>query len=312
MITGANGFIGSHLCSELKVRGNEVVPIVRTRAVVGTVAVDDIGPTTDWQAALATQPDVIVHLAARADVMKKTDADAVDELMRVNVAGSLHLARQAAAMGVKRIVYLSSIKVNGEGNSPNRPFKADDKPAPEDAYAISKTEAEQGLRYIARETGIEVVFVRSTLVYGPNVKGNFSTLIHWICKGIPLPLSAVNNLRSLVAVDNLVDFLILCADRDRSARAANEVFLISDGEDVSTTELLLKIARAYRITPRLFPIPAGWMYAVARLLRKRPVAERLLGSLVVDGSKARELLGWRPVVSMDEQLKKMALYDSRV
>ena len=312
MITGAAGFIGRHLCSELSARGNEVVPIVRSGAVSGAVAVGDIGPATDWQAAMATQPDVDVHLAARVHVMKETAVDALDAFRRVNVAGTLHLARQAAARGVKRLVYLSSIKVNGESNSPNRPFRANDTPAPGDAYATSKTEAEQGLRDIARETGIEVVFVRPTLVYGPSVKGNFATLVRWMCKGLPMPLGAVNNVRSLVAVDNLVDFLVLCADRDRSPRAANEVFLISDGEDVSTTELLLKIARAYRINPRLLPIPASWIYTVARLLGKGAVADRLLGSLVVDSSKARELLSWRPLVTMDEQLNKMALHDSRV
>lgn len=312
MITGATGFIGRHLCSELNARENEVVPIVRTGAAAGAMAVGDIGPATDWQAALATQPDVIVHLAARVHVMKETAVDTLDAFRRVNVAGTLHLARQAAATGVKRLVYLSSIKVNGESNSPKRPFRADDTPAPEDAYAISKTEAEQGLRNIARETGMEVVFVRPTLVYGPNVKGNFATLVRWMCKGVPLPLGAVNNMRSLVAVDNLVDFLILCADRDRSPRAANEVFLISDGEDVSTTELLRKVARAYHIAPRLFPMPASWICAVVGLLGKSSVADRLLGSLVVDSSKARELLSWRPLVSMDEQLNKMALHDSGV
>ncbi len=312
MITGATGFIGRHLHSEQKASESEVVPIVRTGAVADAVAVGDIGPATDWQASRATQPNVVVHLAARVNVMKEAADGALDEFRRVNVAGSLYLARQAAATGVKRLVYLSSIKVNGEINSPKRPFRPDDTPASEDAYAVSKIEAEQGLRNIARETGMEVVFARPTLVYGPNVKGNFSTLVRWMSKGVPLSLGAVNNIRSLVAVDNLLDFLILCADRDRFPRASNEVFLISDGEDVSTTEFLRKVAKAYHIAPRLFPMPANWIYAIVGLLGKGSVADRLLGSLVDDSSKARELLSWRPLVSMDEQLNKVALYDSRV
>lgn len=312
MITGAAGFIGRHLCGELTARGNEVVRIARTDAVAGAIAVGDIGPATDWQAALATQPDIVIHLAARVDPIKETAVDALAEFRRVNVAGSLHLARQAAATGIKRLIYLSSIKVNGECNSPKRPFKAHDTPNPEGPYAISKAEAEQGLRDIANKTGMEIVFIRPTLVYGPSVKGNFSMLVRWICKGVPLPFGAINNQRSMVAVDNLVDFLILCADPERSPQAANEVFLISDGEDVSTTELLRRVANAYQVTPRLLPIPPSWIYTVGHLLGKGPIADRLLSSLVVDSSKARELLNWMPLVSMNEQLNKMACHDSRV
>ena len=156
------------------------------------------------------------------------------------------------------------------------------------------------------------MIIRSPLIYGPGVKGNFASMVSWVCKGMPLPLGAVHNTRSLVALENLVDFIALCADPERSPRAANEVFLISDCEDVSTTELLRKVANAYNVTPRLLPIPANWIQAVTRLLGKRDLADRILGSLVVDSSKARDLVGWNPVVSMDDQLKMMALHDARI
>jgi nucleoside-diphosphate-sugar epimerase len=207
-------------------------------------------------------------------------------------------------------VYLSSIKVNGENNSAGRPFKADDTPAPKDFYGVSKYDAEHLLRQIAAETGMEVVIIRPPLVYGPGVKGNFASLVRCIRRGIPLPLGALHNKRSLVALENLVDFVALCADPSRSPRAANEVFLISDGEDVSTTELLRKVAHVYHIAPRLVPIPVSWIQTVGRLLGKGDLADRLTGSLVVDSSKSEDLLGWKPVVSMDEQLKKMVLHDS--
>ncbi|MBK1681848.1 UDP-glucose 4-epimerase family protein [Rhodocyclus tenuis] len=310
VVTGASGFIGCQLCSTLASRGFEVVPIVRGGAVGGEVAVGNIGPVTDWQDAFSTQPEVVIHLAARVHVMKETATDSLEVFRQVNVLGTLNLAHQAVAAGVKRFIYLSSIKVNGEINTVDRPFRADDIPAPEDAYAISKTEAEKGLRDIARETGLEVVIVRPPLVYGPSVKGNFATLVRWVCRGVPLPLGSVSNLRSLVALDNLIDFIVLCADCDRSPRAANEVFLISDGEHVSTTELLRNVAWAYGVSPRLISVPAHLIKAVVSMLGKGAVADRLLGSLVVDSSKARALLGWTPVISMDEQLQKMAQHDS--
>lgn len=311
LVTGAAGFIGRQLCCTLRSRGFEVVPVVRTGAVEGEFAVGDIGPETDWRDVLATQPDVVIHLAARVHVMQDTVTDPLGAYRLVNVGGSLNLASQAVAAGVKRFVYLSSIKVNGEANFPDRPFRPDDVPAPEDAYAISKAEAERGLRGIAETTGLEVVILRPPLVYGPGVKGNFAAMVDWLCKGIPLPLGAVSNQRSLVALDNLIDFIGLCADRDRSLRAANEVFLISDGADVSTTALLRAVATAYGVKARLVPVPVGWLRMAAGMLGKAAAADRLLGSLVVDSSKVHELLGWRPNVTMSDQLRKMASYDSR-
>lgn len=244
--------------------------------------------------------------------MKEGSGDPLAEYRRVNVQGTLALARQAAQAGVRRFIFLSSIKVNGERTGNGKSFCEADLPLPEDAYGLSKLEAEQGLMPLTQETGMEIVIIRPPLVYGPGVKGNFASMVRWVRKGIPLPFGAVRNKRSLVALENLVNFITLCADPERSPRAANEVFLISDGEDVSTTELLRKVACAYGVSPRLLPVPVGLLRIAAGVLGKRAVADRLLGSLVVDSSKARELLGWKPVISMDEQLRKMALHDSLV
>lgn len=242
--------------------------------------------------------------------MKVEIGDHLLDYRKVNVQGTLNLAEQAVKAGVLRFVYISSITVNGEQTAPNIPFHSEDIPAPENVYGISKFEAELGLLALARNTGLEVVIIRPTLDYGPGVKGNFASMLGWVRKGIPLPLGAVNNTRSLVALENLVDFIDLCSNPERSPRAANEVFLISDGEDVSTTELIRKVASAYKVAPRLLPIPVLCIQTTARLLGKRAVVDRLLGSLAVDSSKARDLLGWKPVVSMNEQLKLMALYDT--
>ncbi|MGQ9862809.1 MAG: NAD-dependent epimerase/dehydratase family protein, partial [Thiobacillaceae bacterium] len=284
------------------------IPSVRRASgMASEVVVGEIDSATDWSAALAGC-DAIVHLAARTHVMRETAADPLALYRATNTEATLNLARQAALAGVKRLVFLSSIKVNGEGRE--TPYRETDVPAPEDAYARSKWEAEQGLRALARETGMEVVIIRAPLVYGPGVKGNFAKLVRWVRKGVPLPLGAVHNRRSLLALDNLVDFIALCADRERAPQAANEVFLLSDGEDVSTSELLRKVARAYGVKPRLLPVHASLMWGLANALGMRALACRLLGSLVVDSSKARALLGWRPAVSMDEQLRKMALHDT--
>lgn len=312
LITGAAGFVGSALVAALNGLGYSVVPVVRRSAgMTDEVIVSEIDSQSEWGCAVSGC-NTVIHLAARVHVMEDELPDPLGEYRRVNVQGTLNLAMHAAQSGVRRFVFMSSVKVNGERSSPDRPLRDDDVPAPEDAYGQSKLEAEQGLMALARETGMEVVIIRPPLVYGPGVKGNFASMICWLRRGVPLPLGAVHNRRSLVALDNLINFIALCADADRSPRAANEVFLISDGEDVSTTELLHKVARAYGVMPRLVPVPARWMRFAAGLLGKGAVADRLLGSLVVDSSKVRELLGWRPVVSMDEQLKKMALYDSSI
>lgn len=246
--------------------------------------------------------DVVIHAAARAHVLQERAADPLAEYRRVNVDGTLALARAAAEAGVRRFVFVSSIKVNGERTAPGRAFRADDAPAPGDAYGVSKWEAEQGLCALARETGMEVVVVRPPLVYGPGAKGNFAALVRRVARGVPLPLGAVrHNRRSLVGLDNLVDLIVTCLDHPG---AANQVFLAADGEDLSTADLLQRVARAMGRPARLLPVPVWVLQAAAASLGKRAVAQRLLGSLQVDGSKARELLGWAPPVSVDEGLKR--------
>lgn len=315
LVTGANGFVGGaalrhlHGLPEMQVsaavRGSSA-PAIQARSVVH---VGNLSGESDWAPALAGM-DVVVHAAARVHGMDENSSDPLLEFRRVNAVGTTNIARQAAAAGVKRFVFISSVKVNGESTDGRHPFTSHEPPGAADAYGISKAEAEAGLRQIAAETGMEVVIIRPPLVYGPRVKGNFASLVQWVRKGVPLPLGAVRNRRSLVALDNLVNFIALCADRERSPSAANQTFLISDGEDVSTTTLLLKVAKAYGVSARLLPFPAGWIQCGANLMGKGPAAERLLGSLVVDSSKARELLDWSPVVTMDEQLQKMAKHDA--
>jgi nucleoside-diphosphate-sugar epimerase len=245
--------------------------------------------------------DVLVHLAARVHVMRDTAVDALAAFRAVNVQGTLNLARQASASGVKRFVFISSVKVNGEATHKGRPFTAEDLAAPQDAYGISKMEAEQGLRQIAAETGLEVVIIRPTLVYGPGVKANFAALMRAVQRGYPLPLGAVHNQRSLVALDNLVDFIITCITHPQ---AANQTFLVSDGQDLSTTELVLGMAQAAGVPARLLPVSVWALHAGASLLGKGDVVQRLCGNLQVDISKARSLLGWVPPVSLEEGLRR--------
>lgn len=305
LVTGANGFIGRALCAYLAALRQQVVPVVRQPCGMPDARIlmaDDDGA---WSAAL-DGCDSVVHLAGRAHVMHERERDPLQVFREANVDTTLELAHRAAAAGVRRLVFISTIKVNGEASLPGSPFGADDPPAPQDPYAISKEEAEAGLLKMARETGLEVVIIRPPLVYGPWVKGNFASLVRWVRKGVPLPLGAVHNQRSLVALDNLVDFIACCADWEKTPGAANQVFLISDGEDLSTPELLRRIARAYGVPARLIPVSESWLRTAARLVGKSAEMDRLLGSLVVDTTKTRDLLGWRPVVTMDQQLHKMA------
>ena len=233
--------------------------------------------------------------------MNDLSAGTLAEFRKVNVEGTLNLARQAAEAGVKRFVFISSIKVNGEGTEFGKPYTADDAPAPVDPYGISKLEAEQGLLGLASETGMEITIIRPVLVYGPGVKGNFASMINLVEKGIPLPLGAIHNQRSLVGIDNLVDLIIRCIDHPA---AANQVFLAADGEDLSTTELLRIVAKAIERPSRLIPVPAPVLQFGATLLGRKAMAQRLLGSLQVDILKTRELLDWTPPVSVDEGLKR--------
>lgn len=312
LVTGASGFLGRRVCAALAFAPDKnltaCVRIGRKEDLSNYFEIPTIDSETVWDEALRAQ-DVVVHAAARTHVMKDEDADSLAEYRKVNVDGTLNLAHQAALNGVKRFIFISSIKVNGEHSLVGQPFTAQDKPSPESIYAISKHEVEVGLLKLAAETAMDVVIIRPPLIYGPGVKGNFSSLVNLVKRGVPLPFGLVKNKRSMIALDNLVDFILLIVDRARSPRAANQVFLLSDGEDVATSSLIRRVAIAYGVHARLFPVPVFLMQVATRLLRKPDLSARLFGSLQVDSSKAHELLGWKPVVTMTEQLKKMAEFE---
>jgi len=307
LVTGASGFIGSASVRALQVRGYEAIAAMRqqTNNLPGKVrccVIADIEAGTDWRAAL-DDVDTVIHAAARAHIMQDVSVDPLKEYRKVNVDGSLRLARQAAEAGVRRLIFISSIKVNGEKTVAGAPFCADSEPAPRDAYGISKLEAEQGIQALAAETGMEVVVIRPPLVYGPGVKANFLSMMRWLDRGIPLPLGAIDNLRSLVSLDNLVDLIVTCIFHPA---AANQVFLASDGEDLSTTDLLLRMSMVLGKPARLLPIPSAWLERGAALIGRSGLAQRLCGSLQVDIAKTRALLGWSPPVAVSEALEQTA------
>ncbi len=292
-VTGATGFVGSALCSHLRAHGHHVVPAVRRAAgLPDEMAVGAITATTDWRSALAGC-QAVVHLAARVHVMHDTATDPLALFRATNTDATLNLARQAAKAGVKRFVFVSTIKVNGEGR--DKPYVETDAPAPEDAYAISKWEAEQGLRQIEQETGLEVVVLRPPLVYGPGVKANFRRLLDTVARGWPLPLGAIHNRRSLLYLGNFVDAIRTCVEHPA---AAGQLFLIDDGRPVSTPELIREVARAMGRPARLLAVPVGMLEFAGALLGKRDAVKRLTGSLWVDSSLIRSRLGWTPPYSM--------------
>ncbi len=292
LVTGASGFVGSALCRALRARGTEVVETVRQGPGAGQAMVGELGADTDWRAALAGCNSV-VHLAARVHVMADSNSDPLQAYRSVNVDGSVQLARQAAAAGVRRFVFVSSVKVNGEATT-LRPFRADDAPAPVDPYGQSKCEAEAALRALAAETGMELVIVRPPLVYGPGVKANFLNLIRLVRRGLPLPLGSVANRRSMVALDNLVALLMVCTTHPN---APGQTFMVSDGQDLSIAELIRMIASALGVAPRLLPVPPLLLMGGARLFGQGAMADRLMGSLQVDMDQTRSTLQWSPVVA---------------
>ena len=306
VVTGANGFLGRALSATAAARGYRVKGAVR-RAVsdlpngVEAVVAGDLTLDSDWSHVLAGG-DVIVHTAARVHVRSEPGTEALAAFRRVNVDGTLRLARQAACSGVRRFVFVSSIGVNG-AETFESPFTASDPPAPHSPYAVSKLEAEVGLQGIARETGMEVVIIRPPLVYGPAAPGNFHTLLQYIYRGIPLPLGSIDNRRSLVAVDNLVDLMLTCLHHPA---AANQLLLVSDGDDLSTSDLLRRVAGVLGRPARLLPVPAGALRAAARLAGQGELAQRLCGSLQVDITKTRQTLGWTPPMTVDQALSKSA------
>ncbi len=312
LVTGANGFIGSRLCDTLLEKDYSLHRAVRRTDSTCPLPSDidsrdrffevgNIDDNTSWHKALQGVEQVI-HLAARVHVMNDDAVSPLTEFRRINVEGTVNLARQAVAAGVKRFIYLSSVKVNGENTLPANPFYADDSPAPADPYAVSKMEAEQELQQLALKTGLEVVIIRPPLVYGAGVKANFQKMISWLKRGVPLPLSNITrNRRSLVALDNLIDLVITCIGHPA---AANQVFLVSDGEDLSTTALLRRLSMVMGKPARLFPVPIRLLEFGSVLLGKRAVMQRLSGSLQVDITRTQEVLNWNPPISVDEGLRK--------
>lgn len=303
LVTGANGFVGKTLCAKLLRQGQSVRAAVRsgnsTLENVKAATVGAIDGETDWSASLRGV-DVVIHLAARVHVMKDKAADPLTEFLKVNLYGTSNLAQQAASAGVKRLVYVSSIKVNGEQTTVNRPFTESDEPDPQDPYGMSKWRAEQDLQRIARETGLQVVIVRPPLVYGPGVKGNFIRLLAAIDRGIPLPLAGANNARSLVYVGNLVDALIACATYPA---AVGQTYLVSDGDDVSTAMLVDMIARSLGRNNRAFNFPTGILRAVATVLGRAEQVDRLFGSLRINDEKLRRELAWSPPFTLEQGLR---------
>lgn len=312
LVTGATGFVGSALITRLL--ETDTISLVRAAQRrdgssskqsprLEHINTGNLSDQTDWRPALAGI-DVVAHCAARVHVMNEQAADPLAEFRRANVEGTLALARQARDAGVKRFIFISSIKVNGEQTAPGKPYTADDTPMPVDSYGTSKLEAERELLQLAKEGAMEVVIIRPVLVYGPGVKANFLSMMRWMDKGVPLPLGGIrHNRRSIVSLDNLTDLITTCLTHPA---ASNQVFLAADGEALSTTELLERTARALNKPARLLPVPASWLSLAAQLLGKGGVSQRLCGSLQVDIGKNRDLLGWTPPFSVDASLKKTA------
>ena len=307
-ITGASGFVGHSVATRLR-----LLPCLEVRALARHTPLNpvtgvkyffggDMKAPEQWASALMGV-DTLVHLAARAHVLEERSVDPLEEFRRVNVEGTLELAEKAAAAGVRRLIFISSIGVNGLQSENGKPFSEVDDPHPKNPYSISKWEAEKGLHRLAIETCMEFVIIRPPLVYGRNAPGNFGVLMRALRQCLPLPLGAIDNRRSLVALDNLVDLIVTCIDHPA---AANQTFLVSDGEDLSTTDLLRRMGRALGKPARLLPVPPALLKAGAALVGKPELAQRLCGSLQVDISKTRELLGWTPPISVDEGLRRAA------
>jgi len=300
LVTGANGFVGSAVALRLHARAALRVPPVKARNEQDWVAVGDIDERTNWRVALAGMT-VVVHTAARVHVMRDRAIAPLDAFRQVNVRGTMALARQAVEAGVKRFIYISSIKVNGESTPPNRPFTATSPTAPSDPYGISKYEAEQGLLALAAETRLEVVIIRPPLVYGPGVKANFRSMLRWLELGIPLPFGSIDNRRSMVALDNLVDLIATCAHHPS---APGRVWLVSDGEDLSTPALLRLAAKALGRRAHLVPVPPGLLLSLAKATGMGGPIQRLCGSLTVDIEATRQLLAWSPPTYMEQEMAR--------
>ncbi|MCC5792225.1 MAG: SDR family oxidoreductase [Legionellaceae bacterium] len=308
LLTGATGFLGQNFARYLKDKPQyplkavvRAVPFAGMECFAEYCQIDTIDGRTNWQQAL-TACDVVVHAAARVHVMREQATDPLQAFRQINVEGSLNLARQAAAQGIRRFIFISSIKVNGERTDPGKPFRVEVEQIPTDPYGLSKYEAEEGLRNIARDTAMDVVIIRLPLIYGPGVKGNFQRLVALLQKGYPLPLRSCQNKRSFVAVDNVCHLLERCLTH---AAAANGTFLVSDGVDLSSAELIEKMAKTMQSKARLFACPESWLRCCGKILGKEQEVSRLLDSLQIDLSQTKTILDWHPPVSVEEALHKM-------
>lgn len=304
MVTGANGFIGRRLTCELLAQGIEVTALLRrpdgfVSSDILTVCHVSSFDITQLSKVNFLGVDCLIHLAARAHILSDSSIEPLAEFRKVNTEATLHLARMAAASGVKRFIFLSSIGVNGISNT--SPFTIFDKPNPSEHYAISKLEAEIGLSQISADTGMDLVIIRPPLVYGPNAPGNFSKLCKLTQKNLPLPLGAIHNKRSLVALDNLIDLIVTCIDHPN---AANQTFLVSDDHDVSTTELLKLMICAVGKEPCLLPFPLSWLQLIGKLTGKQALINRLCGNLQVDISHTKQTLGWTPPITVEEGIAR--------
>jgi nucleoside-diphosphate-sugar epimerase len=302
LVTGATGFIGNKLCQVLSMRGDAVVAVARKQVNIDTnitVINKVLSKDTDWQDCLK-DIDVVIHLAGRAHVMNDVSENPYQAYADINIDATKQLAEQAALSGVKRFIYLSSIKVNGE-RTKDIAFSETDSPQPEDDYGKTKYEAEKALNSIGKDTGMEVVIIRPPLVYGEGVKANFKSLIKLAQLNIPLPFGAIRNKRSLVYIENIIDFILLCTHHPS---AANQTFLISDDDDVSITRLIQEIKEASGKRSLLIPVPQSWLKFVLQLIGKSSLSDRLLGNLQVDMTKAKTLLDWKPPFTVEQGINK--------
>lgn len=303
LITGASGFVGQAVAHYLIQQGKTVVcpsrrPLTWTHPLLSNPQIDGMTENTDWSSWLH-QADAVIHCAARVHVMHETAADPMSLFRAVNVSATLALAQQAARAGVRQFIFISSVKVNGELTTAGHPFNETDPPQADDPYGISKQEAEQALLQLGQDTGMSITIIRPPLVYGPGVKANFLNMLRWVRKGIPLPFGSINNRRSFVYIGNLVDLITVCL---RHPAARQQIFLVSDGRDLSTTELLQTCADAMHRPAHLLPVPASWLMAGAKFAGKTAMAERLCLSLQVDIGKANRLLNWTPPYSVEQGL----------
>ena len=324
LVTGASGFVGLALCRALAERGYAVLAAVRSitsvadQQIAGVrwIEVGDLSRHPDWSACLAQLMSIegkthcVVHCAARAHVMHETETDALSAYRAVNVTATEQLARQAAEVGVNRLVFLSSIKVNGERTAAGQLFRHNDPPKPEDSYGLTKLEAEQALWTVGQQTSLEITVVRAPLVYGPHVKGNLARLLALVGRGLPLPLASIKNQRSMVSLTNLVDLLICCTNHPK---AHGQTLLVCDEQSLSTPQLVSHLALALGVKSRLFSMPVGLLQLAARLLGKQGEVARLTESLLVDGLHVQSVLGWRPPASTTDEIKAMvATYQASV